>query len=101
VKDFSPAQLSVLSNMAIVPVTGDAKEKDSQSRLLAPVHCYFKGDSNAQFHSRIFVFVDFGPLANSFLSACGTKREPSAEDIAKIMLANPRKFYELANGREK
>jgi hypothetical protein len=40
-------------------------------------------------------------MANGFLSVCGTKREPSVEEIAQILLANPRKFYELADGREK
>ncbi|KAI9429994.1 hypothetical protein H4582DRAFT_2064337 [Lactarius indigo] len=31
---------------------------------------------------------------------CGTRQEPSMEEIAQILLANPRQFYELANGCE-
>lgn len=65
------------------------------------MQCYFKGDSQAQFHSKLFTFVDFGPNANAFLSACGVKNEPSVEEIAKILLDNPRQFYDLAEGREK
>jgi Protein of unknown function (DUF3684) len=36
-----------------------------------------------------------------FLGACGTRQEPSVEEIAQILLADPRRIYELANGREK
>jgi hypothetical protein len=45
--------------------------------------------------------VDFGARANVFLGACGTKQELSVEDIAQILVAEPRRIYELANGREK
>jgi hypothetical protein len=49
----------------------------------------------------LFVFVDFGTSANSFLKACGTKGEPSVEEIVQILLKNPRAFFELAEGRDK
>lgn len=94
-------ELSKLSKLAIVPTKSDIGEKGDSIRLLPASQCYFSGDSNAQFHSKLFVFVDFGPLANTFLSACGTKREPSVEEIAQILLANPRRFYDLADGRDK
>lgn len=45
--------------------------------------------------------MDFGPSANSFLSACGSKQEPSVEEVASILVADPRKFYDLAGGYEK
>ena len=91
-------ELVKLSKLAMVPTTTGGSEK---YRLLPPSQCYFAGDSNAQFHSKLFVFIDFGSLANGFLSACGTKREPSVEEIAQILLDNPRRFYELAEGRDK
>jgi hypothetical protein len=58
----------------------------------------FGTDSKGRFHSKLFTFVDFGALANAFLSACGTKHEPSVEEVAQILLADPYKFYELAGG---
>ncbi len=70
-------------------------------RHLPPTQCYFKGDSQAQFHSKLFTFVDFGTTANAFLSACGVKHEPSVEEVAKILLDNPRRCYELAEVRAK
>jgi hypothetical protein len=70
-------------------------------RWLPPNQCYFAGDSRAQFHSKLFSFIDFGPRANTFLTACGTKTEPSVEEVTHILLENPHQFYELADGREK
>ncbi|KAI1790758.1 hypothetical protein LXA43DRAFT_921512 [Ganoderma leucocontextum] len=93
---FSAHELQVLSQLAFVPV----KTANGAMRHLPPTQCYFKGDSKAQFHSKLFTFVDFGTTANTFLSACGVKHEPSVEEIAKILLDNPRQFYELAEGRE-
>ncbi|TBU28918.1 hypothetical protein BD311DRAFT_721461 [Dichomitus squalens] len=93
---FTPTELRALSQFPFVPVKG----ANGAIRHLPPVQCYFKGDSNAQFHSKLFTFVDFGTTANTFLNACGVKHEPSVEEIAKILLDNPRQFYELAEGRE-
>lgn len=93
---FTPNELHVLSQLAFVPV----KAASGAMRHLSPTQCYFKGDSKAQFHSKLFTFVDFGTTANTFLSACGVKHEPSVEEIAKILLDSPRQFYDLAEGRE-
>jgi Protein of unknown function (DUF3684) len=90
--------------MHIVPVGGAprrGKIEDSPVRWLPPRQCFFGDETETRFHSKLFEFVDFGTLANNFLSACGTKREPSVEEIAQILLEDPRKFYELANGRDK
>jgi len=70
-------------------------------RRLQPIQCYFSGTGGSELHSKLFAFVDFGPRANVFLGTCGTKQEPSVEEIAQILLANPRRIYQLANGREK
>ncbi|PCH38307.1 hypothetical protein WOLCODRAFT_96891 [Wolfiporia cocos MD-104 SS10] len=94
ITEFTNAQLKHLSELPFVPVAQEGK-----TRMLPPSHCYFKGDSNAQIHSKLFVFIDFGTQANAFLSACGTKHEPSVEEIAKILLQNPHQFFQLADGR--
>jgi len=86
--------------MRIVPIPDDSP-KSTGPRLLPPNQCYFKGEFGGQFHSKLFVFVDFGTSANSFLKACGTKGEPSVEEIALILLRDPRKFFQLAEGRDK
>ncbi|KAI0637255.1 hypothetical protein C8Q77DRAFT_1216014 [Trametes polyzona] len=96
VTSFSSTELRTLSQMNFVPVKG----ANGAIRHLPPTQCYFKGDSQAQVHSKLFTFVDFGPTANAFLSACGVKHEPSVEEVVKILLDNPRRFYDLAEGRE-
>ena len=94
---FSATELRALSQTPFVPV----KSPNGTVRHLPPIQCYFKGESKAQVHSKLFTFVDFGITANTFLSACGVKHEPSVEEIAKILLDDHRKFWELAEGREK
>jgi len=86
--------------MRIVP-TPDDSPKSTGARLSPPSQCYFKGESSGQFHSKLFVFVDFGTSGNSFLKACGTKGEPSVEEIAQMLLKDPRQFFHLAEGRDK
>ncbi|KAH9171880.1 hypothetical protein EDB89DRAFT_2070434 [Lactarius sanguifluus] len=81
VPEFSPNELRKLSETAFVPAKSS-------------------GGKGAELHSKLFSFVDFGPRGNVFLAACGTRQEPSVEEIAQILLANPWQFYELANGRE-
>ncbi|KAG1807427.1 uncharacterized protein BJ212DRAFT_1449281 [Suillus subaureus] len=98
VADFSSSQLSIISALPIVPTQ---VEPGSQAlRWLSPSQCYLGGVSKGQFHSKLFVFVDFGPSANSFLSACGSKQEPSVEEVANILVTDPRRFYDLAGGYE-
>lgn len=84
-----------------MPVESQSLKADVKSkqavRLLAPSQCYFRKDAQAQIHSKLFTFVDFGTQANQFLSACGTKHEPTVEEIAQILLENPRRFWELAD----
>jgi hypothetical protein len=81
--------------MRIVPVPGDP------IRLLPPSQCYFKGESCNQLHLKLFHFVDLGTSANSFLEACGTKGEPPVEEIALVLLRDPREFFRLAEDRDK
>ncbi|KIP09762.1 hypothetical protein PHLGIDRAFT_102310 [Phlebiopsis gigantea 11061_1 CR5-6] len=98
VTDYTNSQLQTLSQSPIVPV----KSSGSGSlRLVPPKQCYFRTSSETQqLHSRLFTFVDFGHSANQFLSACGTKREPTVEEVVQILLENPRRFYETAEGRD-
>jgi Protein of unknown function (DUF3684) len=96
--DFSPAELRELLDMPIVPVksTGDK----GIIKILQPSQC-FLGAANSELYSKLFAFVDFGTPANIFLGACGTRKEPSVEDIAQILVTEPRRVYELADVREK
>jgi hypothetical protein len=93
--EFSPQELKQLSHLSFVPIPDD---KGFSLRYLPPIQCYFGGEAKDKFHSKLFVFVNFGSAANGFLSACGTKHEPSVEEVALILLEDPRKFYSFAEG---
>lgn len=97
---FTTSQLAELSKMPIIP-TLDNSPMATSCQLLPPNQCYFRGKSPSKFHSQLFTFVDFGTSANSFLKACGTKGEPSVEDIALALLRDPQKFFQLIEGWDK
>ncbi|KAG6370189.1 hypothetical protein JVT61DRAFT_12337 [Boletus reticuloceps] len=63
-----------------------------------PTQCYL--GSKGEFHSKLFAFVDFGPVANRLLSACGSKGEPSIDEVAEILISDPKRFYALSGGYE-
>lgn len=102
--DFSSSELQRLSCSAFIPVLSPPSLLDtSQSPspiFKTPQQCYLARDSKdaTGFHSRLFTFVDFGARANNFLVACGVRSEPTVDELAKILIANPRNFYELAGG---
>ncbi|KAI6041582.1 hypothetical protein EDC04DRAFT_1265243 [Pisolithus marmoratus] len=94
---FHPTQLNTLSKIPIVPSKGSGSQP---VRWLAPSQCYVGKKTGGEFHSKLFIFVDFGVNANRFLSACGSKNEPSVEEVAETLLADPRRFYDMAGGFE-
>lgn len=96
--DVSLGFLQKLSETPFVPV--ESTEYRSDIKILQPRRC-FLGKQRSELHSKLFAFVDFGTSGNAFLECCGTSQEPSIEDVARILLADPQRAYELANGREK
>jgi len=99
--DFRSSDLQLLSTTAFVPVATDNDSAGPSIRWLPPSQCYLGSQDNASFHSKLFIFVNFGSAANAFLLACGTRSQPSVEEVAKILLSNPKQFYELAQGPTK
>ncbi|KAF8160987.1 hypothetical protein B0H34DRAFT_699011 [Crassisporium funariophilum] len=98
VNDFANPVLRRLSDVSFVPVKTEKGVAGPSMRWLKPTQCYLAGETNESFHSKLFTFVDFGSGGNAFLVACGTKNQPSVEEVAIILLANPHQFYELAQG---
>ncbi|KAH9177932.1 hypothetical protein EDB89DRAFT_2111997 [Lactarius sanguifluus] len=98
VPEFSPTELRKLSKTPFVPVKSTGGKGVVQG--LSPAQCYFARIGVAELHAKLFSFVDFGSRAKIFLAACGIKDEPSVEEIAQILLADPWQFYKLANGYE-
>ncbi|KAA1076386.1 hypothetical protein PGT21_005519 [Puccinia graminis f. sp. tritici] len=96
VADFSQSQLQTLKQAKFVPISG------KESTHVGPGGCFFQSaDSTNQgpFKS-LFTYIDFGPSARPFLLACGVKNEPTVQEIAQMLIADPAKFYALAGSAE-
>ncbi|PFH51991.1 hypothetical protein AMATHDRAFT_57645 [Amanita thiersii Skay4041] len=86
-----------LSHMPMIPHY--SKEGDGfPTSWLSPIQCYFNSQGQEKYLIQLFKFVDFGPAANSFLAACGAKREPTIEDIVQILLQDPYRFFAVVDG---
>lgn len=92
VSDFTKDHLRELSGMQIVPT-----RSLGILEWVSPAHCYL-AEPKDEFTRNLFVFVGFGENANRFLSACGSKDEPSVRDIVDSLIDDPTRFYELAGG---
>ena len=93
---FRQHELAVLSELPIVPTTNTS----GVQQWLTPTQCYLGGGQD-DFHSKLFVFVNFGSTANRFLNACGSRNEPSVKEVAESLIDNPERFYSLSGGHEK
>jgi hypothetical protein len=98
VVELSIGYLQRLSETPFVPVESTGYKGDI--KRLQPKRC-FLGKQRSGLYSKLFAFVNFGTRANEFLKRCHTSEEPSAEDVAQVLLADPWRVYELANGRKK
>jgi Protein of unknown function (DUF3684) len=105
-KDFNHSEIQRLSSVAFIPVISSPAQKGTPSsnlslRFLAPNKCYLGRHSSTSFHSQLFTFVDFGPRANNFLVSCGVRNEPTVDELAQILVADPRNFFDQAGGYDR
>ncbi|KAI1438811.1 hypothetical protein GGR50DRAFT_302175 [Xylaria sp. CBS 124048] len=106
--DLDSAMLKHLGDAPIVPVTQKRRvsgilsspSSDTTTRptlRLSPRQCYLGTSTN---YGDIFDFVDFGQPANSFLSACGSNKEPTNLELANMAASEPARILSL-QGSEK
>ncbi|KAI1138727.1 hypothetical protein F5Y05DRAFT_349301 [Hypoxylon sp. FL0543] len=76
----------------------DEKTKASNIVHLSPRHCYL---GKSTMYGEIFDFVDFGSSANAFLSACGSKTEPTKLEIAQLAAGEPARLLSVLQSSEK
>ncbi|KAK2467792.1 hypothetical protein APHAL10511_000087 [Amanita phalloides] len=97
VNEITEVDRAELSCMPIVPHDVQANGSETQS-YIPPIRCYFSDNNKTAYLSKLFVFVDFGVTANSFLAVCGAKRQPTVDEIAQILLEDPDRFYAMTGG---
>ncbi|KAJ1925062.1 hypothetical protein IWQ60_004808 [Tieghemiomyces parasiticus] len=64
----------------------------------AAAECYFAtGGTEARYD--MLTYVTFGPVADLFLKACGVQDEPTAVDLARLMVKDPGQFLAACRSR--
>ena len=87
-----------LGDAPIVPIIErSASEKRSNVRFVSPRACFI-GDGGT--YGDIFDFIDFDTEANTFLLRVGSKHEPSAFEIANMLVRQPARLLQTI-GHEK
>lgn len=94
--DLSSSHLEQLKTLSFIPV----KENNIMT-LKSPTSCYFESENSANFHKELFLYVNFGSLANSFLRSCGVKDEPTTVELAAMIVKDPQRFWDLSSGGER
>ncbi|KAI8623835.1 hypothetical protein F5Y19DRAFT_481305 [Xylariaceae sp. FL1651] len=103
------AAAKILGDAQIVPVTrrtrvaGFSSPGSSDNKIgpivhLSPRHCYL---GSSTMYGEIFDFVDFGQSANLFLSACGSKNEPTKLEIAQLAAGEPARLLSVLQSPDK
>ncbi|KAJ5092299.1 hypothetical protein NUU61_007169 [Penicillium alfredii] len=99
VSDLDSKDISVVGSSPIIPIaTNDPAGKGSKTRFVTPRLCYL-GDGED--YKDIFDFVDFGQEANLFLMALGSKREPTKNEIARMLVREPARISAAFQSSEK
>ncbi|KAI0007386.1 hypothetical protein F4779DRAFT_513468 [Xylariaceae sp. FL0662B] len=75
-----------------------ADHKAGNVAHMSPRHCYL---GSSTMYGDIFDFVDFGSSANAFLSACGSKTEPTKLEIAQLAAGEPARLLSVLQSSEK
>ncbi|KAL0090981.1 hypothetical protein F4703DRAFT_1790933 [Phycomyces blakesleeanus] len=102
--EFSYTHWQKLRQAKFVPVLDKRNENDSTSKpimlVVEPTQCYFESEES-NFHKELFLYVNFGQLANSFLRSCGVKDEPTTIELAAMLVKDPQRFWNLSGGGER
>lgn len=102
---YKDGTLNGLTNIQFIRTNG-LPGKDAVATVLArPSEVFFKpteqgADSLYEVYKRLFLFVDFGKMANGFLEAVGVKHQPSTSQLATMLVSDPHKFLGLAGTAE-
>lgn len=108
INELGQNSIARLHEALIIPVV--ARQSDAQDasnekvhansslRLLSPRSCYI-GSSTT--YGDIFVFVDFGMSANTFLFKCGSKTEPTIGELALHAATEPARLYGVLQSPDK
>ncbi|KAG0163756.1 hypothetical protein DFQ28_010199 [Apophysomyces sp. BC1034] len=103
--DLGQVHWHTLRQANSIPVIDQLSAKNNQKQqpaviFVQPSQCYFEADESS-FFKELFPYVNFGPLANSFLRSCGVKDEPTTVELTSMIVKNPSRFWNLSGGGER
>lgn len=100
---YKEGTLNRLSNVPFIRTKALPREGQPAGAtvLCRPGEVFFapedpENDSQYKVYRLLFLFVNFGKAANSFLEVAGVKRQPSTEQLAGLLVSQPAKFLQLA-----
>ncbi len=94
--------LSKLSNIAFIRAANQRLgATPGETLLLRPSEVFFRPTSESasevyELYKSFFHFIDYGKQGNAFLEACGVKQQPSVDQLANLIVQDPRRFLKLA-----
>lgn len=108
--DFYRDPAKSLTKLSIIPFirVRDTRNPAAINTILCrPNEIFFRPQDDSSttsnlysVYQRVFLYVDYGSVANAFLEACGVKRQPSIEQLAGLMVGDPAKFLRLAQTKD-
>ncbi|MCJ1472983.1 hypothetical protein MMC13_001632, partial [Lambiella insularis] len=100
--DINGRPLEILSQASFVPVSVKPRSSTPKGsvRFLPPRLC-FLGTGNDDKYAEIFDYEDFGSTANSFLLRCGSKHEPSTQELAQLVVREPARVFTVFDSPDK
>ncbi|ORX61525.1 hypothetical protein DM01DRAFT_1404308 [Hesseltinella vesiculosa] len=99
---FDQAIWNRLRELKCIPAAAKSQGSKSASSmtLVTPSDCYFESSTESTLHKELFLYVDFGQVANAFLRSCGVKNEPTTLELASMLVKDPQRFWDLCGGGE-
>ncbi|KAG9240265.1 hypothetical protein BJ878DRAFT_527121 [Calycina marina] len=92
------SHITKLANAKIIPLSGQNITGHPGETHLAAHQCYTGKSSK---YTDIFDFVDFGEVANIFLTKCGSKSEPTVLELANMACREPARLLGIMQSSEK
>ena len=87
-----------LQDLNFVPIFSKNKEKSFVRTYTSPRNVFLGDDET---FGEIFNYVDFGQEANAFLLKCGSKPEPTKDQVAQILVREPARISSTFKNPEK
>ncbi|RGB34624.1 hypothetical protein C1646_143658 [Rhizophagus diaphanus] len=92
---FTDDDFKSLTDLKFIPIKKNSRAKIT---LASPRNCFFSVQEELK---NFFSCIDFGSKAKIFLQTCGVKNEPTATELAELLVSSSREVYNSLGNLEK